>query len=44
MKIVEILERSRTPVGKFFRVKTDQALIFELLYDELEDAWRITMA
>ena len=43
MKIVEILERSRTPGGKFFRVKTDQAMIFELLYDQLEDAWHITI-
>ncbi len=39
--IAEILERWRIPGAKCFRVRTADGQVFELLYGELYDEWRI---
>ena len=41
MEIAEILERWRIPGAKCFRVRTADRQVFELLYGELYDEWRI---
>jgi hypothetical protein len=41
LEIAEILERWRIPGAKCFRVRTADGQVFELLYGELYDEWRI---
>jgi hypothetical protein len=31
----------RSPTGKHFRVKTQQGAVYELIYDQASDNWRI---
>ena len=39
---VETIEAEwRRPEGKYFRVKTKNGSIFELIYDETTDCWQI---
>ena len=40
-EVVEILARWRTPGEKFFRVRTTDEQIFELIYREGPDEWKI---
>jgi hypothetical protein len=41
-KIVEsVLNTSRTPAGRCFRVRTIDHQIFDLCYDESQDVWSI---
>ena len=40
-EIAEILSRSRGPDGKRFRVKTTDGQVFELIYREVPDEWKI---
>jgi hypothetical protein len=40
LEIIDVLERQRTPDGKYFRV-TVQGGVFELFYNETIDEWRI---
>jgi hypothetical protein len=42
LSIEKILEASRTPDGKHFRVQTADGQLFELIYSDLLDEWRIT--
>ena len=39
--VVEIIERQRTPTGRYFRVNTEDDLVFELIYDEVCDIWQV---
>jgi hypothetical protein len=39
--IAEILDSRWTPVGKTFRVRTQDDQVFELSYLEMQDEWRI---
>lgn len=39
--VVEIIERQRTPTGRYFRVNTEDDLAFELIYDEVCDIWQV---
>ena len=39
--VAGIERRWRTPEGPAFYVGTEQGILFELRYDELEDAWAI---
>jgi hypothetical protein len=41
LEVVEILSRWRTPAGLGFRVCTEQAEVFELVYNENVDEWSI---
>lgn len=41
LEITDIIERQRTPDGKYFRVRTSDGQYFELFYNELTDDWRI---
>lgn len=41
---VEAVEQQwRTPQGKWFRVRTRDGRVFELLYSETKDEWRVNM-
>ncbi len=40
-EVAEILSRSRGPDEKRFRVKTMDGQIFELIYREVPDEWKI---
>jgi hypothetical protein len=40
LEIIDILERQRTPDGKYFRVAALEG-VFELFYNEMMDEWRI---
>jgi hypothetical protein len=39
--VIEIIERKRTPDGRYFRVRTEENLAFELIFDEAGDTWQI---
>jgi len=39
--IAEILESRRTPMGRTFRVRTQDDQVFELSYLEMHDEWCI---
>ena len=39
--VAEILEQSRTPAGRHFRIRTQDDQEFELVYDEANDEWSI---
>ena len=41
LEISVILDRRRTPEGKYFRVETIDKQVFEISYFELHDEWRI---
>jgi hypothetical protein len=41
LEVEEIEARWRIPGGKKFRVRTTDGQVFELLYAELYDEWRI---
>ena len=41
LEIDKILGSWRTPEGKWFRVSILSGLVFELFYDEVENAWDI---
>ncbi len=41
LEIIDILERQRTPDGKYYRVLTADEQLFELFYNEMMDEWRI---
>ena len=41
LEISSILDRWRTPDGKYFRVETIDKQVFEITYIELYDEWRI---
>jgi hypothetical protein len=41
LEVVEVEARWRIPGGKKFRVRTRDGQVFELLYVELYDEWRI---
>ncbi|MEA3351615.1 MAG: hypothetical protein U9Q82_13425 [Chloroflexota bacterium] len=39
---IEAIEASwQTPIGKYFRVRSDDAQIFELVYDQINDEWKV---
>lgn len=41
--VVEAIQAEwRTPQAKFFRVRTCEGGAYELVYDELNDLWRVT--
>jgi hypothetical protein len=40
-EVAEILSRSRAPDEKRFRVKTMDGQVFELIYREVPDEWKI---
>ena len=42
LEVVEILSSWRIPDGKCFLVRTDDGQAFELIYNELEDAWSVS--
>lgn len=42
LEISEIIGRWRTPQGWRFLIKTENQLVFELLYSLPEDAWQVT--
>lgn len=42
LSVEKIFEANLTPDGKRFRVQTSDGQIFELIYNELYDEWRIT--
>ena len=41
LAVIEIIERKRTPEGRYFRVRTEDQLAFVLIYDEACDLWMI---
>ena len=41
LEVAEVEARWRIPGGKKFRVRTTDGQVFELLYVELYDEWRI---
>jgi hypothetical protein len=41
LAIEKIFEASRIPDGKRFRVQTTDGQLFELIYSDLYDEWRI---
>ena len=41
LEVIEIFARWRTPNGVGFRVRTAQAPVFELFYNEVLDTWQI---
>ena len=41
LSVIEIIERKRTPEGRYFRVIADDNLAFVLIYDEADDAWQV---
>jgi hypothetical protein len=41
LEITEILRRWRSPDEKGFRIKTTEGQVFELIYREISDDWRI---
>jgi hypothetical protein len=41
LEVAEVEARWRIPGGKKFRVRTSDGQVFELLYVELFDEWRI---
>jgi hypothetical protein len=41
LEIVEILARWRTPQAKYFRVRTADDQLFELIYDQAANCWQI---
>ena len=40
-EVAQVLDGWRTPVGKGFRVRTQDGSVFTLLYDEHDDVWQI---
>lgn len=38
----QVIARSRTPQGHFFRVRTADQQVFELFYDAAAHTWQIT--
>jgi len=43
LEIEAIEQQWRIPGGKCFRVRTANGLVFELMYGELYDEWRINL-
>jgi hypothetical protein len=41
MEVATVLQASRIPQGKRFRVQTGDMQVFELVYKEFEDIWFI---
>ena len=41
LRVTAVLKRWRSPNETGFRVQTEVGSIFELLYNELKDEWRI---
>ena len=41
LTVIEIIERRRTPAGRFFRVRTQNDQAFDLFYDELSYEWQV---
>ncbi|MEJ5313772.1 MULTISPECIES: hypothetical protein [Anaerolinea] len=41
VEVAEVESESRTPQGKVFRVRLANGRCFELLYEELTDAWSV---
>ena len=44
LSVIEIMERSHTPNGRYFRVRTEDDLAFILVYNEFYDAWQVREA
>jgi hypothetical protein len=44
LEVVEILDRRRTPAGKNFRVRAAGEQVYDLFYDELSQAWQVSLA
>jgi hypothetical protein len=42
LEVAQVTGRWRSPHGWGFRVKTGQALAFELFYDQTSDQWTVT--
>ncbi|MGC9335131.1 MAG: hypothetical protein ACP5JJ_13345 [Anaerolineae bacterium] len=43
-QIERVEQRWRTPEGPAFRVRTDQGILFDIHYHELEDRWTVRPA
>ncbi len=43
LEVAGILDRVRTPDGKYFRVHTKNDQAFELFYDENHDEWEVEL-
>lgn len=41
LEIVSVDARWRVPGAKFFRVRTKDERVFELIFDELNDEWQV---
>lgn len=44
LEVIEIIERKRTPAGRYFLVRTEDDQAFELLYNEFKDEWSVNLA
>jgi hypothetical protein len=44
LSVIEIMERRKTPDGRYFLVRTEDDLALILIYNEFDDAWQVREA
>ena len=44
LSVIELIERRKTPDGRYFLVRTEDDLAFILIYNEVNDAWQVREA